>query len=315
MNNIVKELSLYGIVPVVKIERIEDALPLAKALCEGGLPIAEVTFRTECAKEAIKVMKNAYPEMIVGAGTVLNANQVDEAMEAGSQFIVSPGLNPKTVQYCLDKNIPILPGCASPSDMERAIELGLDTVKFFPAEANGGIKAIKAMSAPYGNLHFMPTGGINTNNLNDYLSFDKILACGGTWMVSQDLIDNQQWDKITEITKEAIKTMLDIQVHHIAIGCHDQGQELLSLVHNPTYKQYPSSIISNHIEFMFDENEQQLNHISLSTKSIERAMFFLQKLGYSFNKKTIQYNEKNKIKFVYFNELVSGCRCHLCLED
>ena len=315
MKKIIKELSLYGIVPVVKIERVEDALPLAKALCDGGLPIAEVTFRTPCAKEAIKKMKEAYPQMIIGAGTVLNAKQVDDAIEAGSEFIVSPGLNAKTVQYCLDKNIPILPGCATPSDMERAIELGLEVVKFFPAEANGGIKAIKAMSAPYGDLKFMPTGGVNTNNLNDYLSFDKIIACGGTWMVSNDLIDNQQWEEITRITKEAIQTMLNIQFSHIAIGCNDKGKELLSLICNPKCKNYQSSFITNHIEVMFDEKVQQFNHMSLSTKNIERTMFFLQKQGYTFDEKTIQYNENNKIKFVYFNELISGCRCHLCLED
>ena len=307
MDNIINELKLYGIVPVVKIERIEDALPLAKALCAGGLPLAEVTFRTPCAKEAIRIMKETYPEMIIGAGTVLNAQQVDEAIEAGSQFIVSPGLNPKTVQYCLDKNIPVLPGCATPSDMEKAIELGLDVVKFFPAEANGGIKAIKAMSAPYGHLNFMPTGGINIKNLNDYLSFDKIIACGGTWMVSQDLIDHQQWDEITRMTKEAIETMLNIQIHHVTIGCQDQGKALLSLIQQTSTKNLP-------IQFKESEN-QEFSHISLSTNNIERAMFFLQKSGYSFDKETIQYNEKNKIKNVYFQGFISGCQCQLCLED
>ena len=165
MNKIINDISLYGIVPVIKIECLEDAPYLAKALCEGGLPVAEVTFRTACAKEAIIAMKKACPQMIIGAGTVLNPAQVNSAIEAGSEFIVSPGLNPKTVQYCLDKDIPILPGCANPSDMEQAIELGLDVVKFFPAQANGGLPAIKAMSAPYCNLKFMPTGGINTSNL------------------------------------------------------------------------------------------------------------------------------------------------------
>ena len=142
MNKIINDISLYGIVPVIKIECLEDAPYLAKALCEGGLPVAEVTFRTACAKEAIIAMKKACPKMIIGAGTVLNSAQVNSAIEAGSEFIVSPGLNPKTVQYCLDKDIPILPGCANPSDMEQAIELGLDVVKFFPAQANGGLPEI-----------------------------------------------------------------------------------------------------------------------------------------------------------------------------
>lgn len=315
MNNIIKELSLYGIVPVVKIERLEDAVPLAKALCDGGLPLAEVTFRTACAKEAISIMKKEFPKMLIGAGTVLNTNQVDEAMEAGSQFIVSPGLNPKVVQYCLDKDIPVLPGCATPSDMEKAIELGLDTVKFFPAEANGGIRAIKAMSGPYVNLKFMPTGGINTHNLNDYLTFDKIVACGGTWMVLQELIDNQQWDRITEITKEAIDTMLDIKIHHVCVNSYDQGKELCSLLHHPQYKQNHSSVISDCIEFLKDEKSTELDHICLSTKNIERAMFFLQKKNYSFDEKTIQYNQKKQIQSIYFRELISGHRCCLILED
>lgn len=314
MNKIIEELSLYGIVPVVKIERLEDALPLAKALIDGGLPVAEVTFRTDCAKEAIKLMKETYPEMIIGAGTVLNSTQVDEAIEAGSQFIVSPGLNPKTVQYCLDKNIPIIPGCANPSDMERAIELGLDIVKFFPAEANGGLKAIKAMSAPYGNLKFMPTGGINTANVTEYLAFDKIIACGGTWMVSDDLVNNKKWDEITAITSQAIKTMLDIKIHHIGIGRSDNGKQLASLLNNPNMYDLPASTMLNELEFMNDCEDGTLHHLCLSTKNIERAMFFLQKQGYTFDASTIRYNSKNKIEFVYFNELISGCRTHLRLE-
>lgn len=188
MYPIVEKLTKYGIVPVIKIERLEDAVPLAKALCQGGLPVAEVTFRTDCAAEAIKAMKQACPDMLIGAGTVLNSKQVDEAIEAGSEFIISPGFNPNTVLYCLEKNYPIIPGTSCPSDMEKAIEFGLDVVKFFPAEASGGLKSIKAMSAPYGQLKFMPTGGINPDNLNSYLEFDKIIACGGTWMVPDALV-------------------------------------------------------------------------------------------------------------------------------
>lgn len=315
MNNIIKELSLYGIVPVIKIERLEDAPFIAKALCAGGLPIAEVTFRTDCAKEAIKIMKQTCPQMIIGAGTVLNASQVDAALEAGSQFIVSPGLNPKTVQYCLDKNVPILPGCANPSDMEQAIELGLEVVKFFPAQANGGLPAIKAMSAPYSNLKFMPTGGINTSNLTEYLAFDKIVACGGTWMVSDELINNQKWDEITAITKQAIKTMLDLKIHHIGIGTNDKGVELASLINNPYQESLPASTVVEQMEFMHGAPDQLIHHLCLSTRNIERAMFFLEKQGYTFDAQTIRYNHKNKIEFIYFNELISGFKCHLRLEE
>lgn len=315
MNNIIKELSLYGIVPVVKIERIEDAFPLAKALCDGGLPLAEVTFRTPCAKEAIQIMKKNFPEMLIGAGTVLNPQQVDEAIEAGSQFIVSPGLNPQVVQYCLDKNMPVIPGCATPSDMEKAMTLGLDTVKFFPAEANGGIKAIKAMSAPYGNLKFMPTGGINTQNINAYLACDQIIACGGTWMVSQELIRNRQWDQITQITKEAVTAMLDIKIHHVGIGSHDRGQELCSLINYSQYKQNDTTTMIDCIEILENVNPQQLDYICLSTKTMERAMFFLQKQGYSFDESSAIYDQNNKLQSICFCKLISGYRCYLQLED
>ena len=164
MNAVLEQISKIGIVPVVKIDRAEDALPLAKALCAGGLPCAEVTFRTDAAAEAIKIMVDNFPDMCVGAGTVLNADQVDAAVDAGAKFIVSPGLNPNTVKYCIEKGVPVTPGTSSPSDIEMAIELGLDVVKFFPAEQSGGLAKIKAMAAPYVNMKFMPTGGINAEN-------------------------------------------------------------------------------------------------------------------------------------------------------
>ena len=188
MNDILKQIYSIGIVPVIALEDAKDAEPLAKALIEGGLPCAEVTFRTAAAEESIRIMADKFPEMLVGAGTVLTTEQVDRAVNAGAKFIVSPGLNPEVVKYCVSKNIPVTPGCANPSDVEQAISCGLEVVKFFPAEAAGGIAMIKAMAAPYTNIKFMPTGGINAKNINDYLSFNKIIACGGSWMVKSDLI-------------------------------------------------------------------------------------------------------------------------------
>lgn len=205
MDNIVDKISNVGIVPVIKIEDVEKAVPLAKALYDGGIPVAEVTFRTAQAEEAIAKISKEIPDMLVGAGTVLTTEQVDKAINAGAKFIVSPGLNPKVVKYCVDKGIKIMPGCVTPSEIEQAIELGLDLVKFFPAEAAGGIKMIKAMSAPYGNIRFMPTGGINEENMNDYLSFSKVVACGGSWMVKEEYIKNGEFDKITELSKRAIE--------------------------------------------------------------------------------------------------------------
>lgn len=212
MNPLLEQIKHYGIVPVVVLEDAKDARPLAKALCEGGLPLAEITFRTEAAAEAIHIMTKEFPDMLIGAGTVLNAEQVDAATQSGAKFIVSPGLNPRTVRYCIDKGIMILPGCSNPSDVELAIENGLEAVKYFPAEQAGGLPMIKAMAAPYSNIQFMPTGGINESNLSDYLSYPKILACGGSWMVKSELIKQGDYETITRWTSEAVAMVKKIRL-------------------------------------------------------------------------------------------------------
>ena len=201
----------YGVVPVVVLNDAKDALPLAKALVEGGLACAEVTFRTEAAEESIRLMSEAYPEMLVGAGTVLTIDQVNRAVKAGAKFIVSPGFDPEIVDYCLENNIPVFPGCVTPSEVAQAVKRGLKVVKFFPAEQAGGIAMIKAMAAPYTMVKFMPTGGINTKNLADYLSCDKILCCGGSWMVKGDMIKAGEFDKICTMAKEAVAKVKEIR--------------------------------------------------------------------------------------------------------
>ena len=203
MNPVLEKIQKTGIIPVVVLNDVKDAEPLAKALIEGGLPCAEVTFRTDAAEESIRIMKEKFPEMLLGAGTVLTTEQVDRAVAAGAEFIVSPGLNPRIVKYCVEKNIPITPGCANASDIEQALENGLEVVKFFPAEPAGGLKMIKALAAPYVGVKFMPTGGISASNVRDYLAYDRIIACGGSWMVSGDLVKAGEFDKIKELTAEA----------------------------------------------------------------------------------------------------------------
>ena len=183
MNKVLEEISKIGIVPVIALDHVEDAAPLAKALINGGLPCAEVTFRTDAAEESIRIMSEQFPEMLVGAGTVLTTEQVDRAVNAGAKFIVSPGLNPKVVKYCVEKGIPVTPGCANPSDVEVAIELGLEVVKFFPAEALGGIKMLKALSGPFPQVKFMPTGGISESNYKNYLELENVFCVGGSWML------------------------------------------------------------------------------------------------------------------------------------
>ncbi|MCI8898134.1 MAG: bifunctional 4-hydroxy-2-oxoglutarate aldolase/2-dehydro-3-deoxy-phosphogluconate aldolase [Lachnospiraceae bacterium] len=211
MKTIAEQFYEYGVVPVVVLEEAKDALPLAKALVEGGLPCAEVTFRTEAAEESIRLMSEKYPEMLVGAGTVLTTKQVDRAAAAGAKFIVSPGFDPEIVDYCLEKKIPVFPGCITPSEVAQAVKRGLEVVKFFPAEQAGGVAMIKAMAAPYTMVKFMPTGGISAKNLKDYLSFGKILCCGGSWMVKGDMIRNGEFDKIREMTKEAVELAASIR--------------------------------------------------------------------------------------------------------
>lgn len=205
MNKILEELGNYGIVPVVVLNRVEDAKPLAKALCDGGLKCAEVTFRTDAAEESIRIMSAEYPDMLVGAGTVLTIDQVDRAVAAGAKFIVSPGFDPEIVDYCISKDIPVVPGCITPSEVAQGVKRGLEVVKFFPAEQAGGLAMLKAMAAPYTTMKFMPTGGISAKNLAEYLSFKKIIACGGSWMVKADLVDAGDYEKITALTKEAVE--------------------------------------------------------------------------------------------------------------
>lgn len=205
MKSMEEQFKEVGVVPVVVLNDAKDALPLAEALVEGGLPCAEVTFRTDAAEESIRLMAEKYPDMLVGAGTVLTIDQVDRAVGAGAKFIVSPGFDPEIVDYCISKEIPVFPGCITPSEVAQAVKRGLKVVKFFPAEQAGGVAMIKAMAAPYTMVKFMPTGGISTKNLRSYLECDKILCCGGSWMVKGDLVKAGEFDKIRELTAEAKK--------------------------------------------------------------------------------------------------------------
>lgn len=203
-DELIKKIEDIKIVPVVVLNDAENAKPLAKALCEGGLPCAEVTFRTGAAEESIRIMHEAYPEMMVGAGTVLTTEQVERAVSAGASFIVSPGFDPEIVDYCIEKSIPVFPGCITPSEIAQAVKRGLKVVKFFPAEQFGGVDTIKALAAPYVGLKFMPTGGINAGNIKDYLECKSIIACGGSWMVKGNIIEAKEFERIKEMTTTAV---------------------------------------------------------------------------------------------------------------
>lgn len=203
MSTIQEKIAEFGVVPVVVLEDAKDAQPLAEALVGGGLPCAEVTFRTEAAEGSIRIMAEKYPDMLVGAGTVLTVDQVDRAVEAGAKFIVSPGFDAEVVDYCIGKEIPVFPGCITPSEVAQAVKRGLGVVKFFPAGQFGGVDTIKALAAPYTNVRFMPTGGVNAGNLEEYLGCDKVVCCGGSWMVKGSLVKAGEFEKIRELTAEA----------------------------------------------------------------------------------------------------------------
>lgn len=205
MDDVFAKIKETKLVPVVKINDAKDAIPLGKALVAGGLPVAEITFRTDAAEESIRKLAAELPGLLVGAGTVLTTDQVDRAMDAGARFIVSPGFNPRIVDYCIAKKIPVIPGINSPSQVEMGIERGLTILKFFPAEASGGIQMLKALAGPYVGVKYIPTGGISADNLAAYLKLPCVFACGGSWMVKDELISSGQFDEITRLTAEAVR--------------------------------------------------------------------------------------------------------------
>lgn len=211
MSDMIKKITSCGVVPVVVLDDAKDAAPLAQALVEGGLACAEVTFRTSAAAESIRAMVSEYPDMLVGAGTVLTTGQVDQAAAAGAKFIVSPGFDPEVVDYCIGKAIPVFPGCITPSEIAQAVKRGLEVVKFFPAEQFGGVDTIQALAAPYPGIRFMPTGGVNAKNLAAYLECNKIIACGGSWMVKKDLITAGKFEEVRLLTAEAVAMVADIR--------------------------------------------------------------------------------------------------------
>lgn len=317
MNKVLEEISKIGIVPVIALDRVEDAEPLAKALVEGGLPCAEVTFRTDAAEESIRIMASKFPELLVGAGTVLTTEQVDRAVNAGAKFIVSPGLNPKVVKYCVDKGIPVTPGTANPSDVEVAIELGLEVVKFFPAEAAGGLNMIKSMAAPYTNMKFMPTGGINAANLTSYLDFGKIIACGGSWMVNKDMLKNGDFDGIKKLTQQAVDTMLGFEMKHIGINAKDEEDAdgiatALNKMFGFEKKVGNSSIFAGTgFEVMKKPYLGANGHVAIQTNYIKRAIYHLEKRGFEFDMDTAKYDAKGNMKAVYFKGEFGGFALHL----
>ncbi len=314
--DILGQLTCAGLVPVIKIDSADDAVPLCAALSDGGLPVAEITFRTAAAEQAIKNVSAALPDVILGAGTVLSVDQVERAVQAGAKYIVSPGLNPKVVGYCVERGIPVLPGCQSPSDIEAALEFGLDTVKFFPAEAAGGIKYIKAVSAPYGGMRFVPTGGINEQNALDYLNFPKVRAVGGSWMAPPDAVKAGDFDKIRALTKQAVSKVLGMSLKHIGINSQTPERALddakaFCLLCGLDVKDGSSSVFAgDEFEFMKNPFRGEHGHIAIGVNDIPRAKWHLEKRGFEFDSESERVKD-GKTVAIYLKREIAGFAVHL----
>jgi len=316
MTDIYTRIYETGIIPVIKINDVKDAVPLAKALIDGGLPAAEITFRTDAAAASIKAITDAYPDMLVGAGTVLTPEQADAAKEAGAKFIVSPGLNPNVVKHCIKIGIPIIPGTSNPSDIEAALELGLTTVKFFPAEAAGGLEMLKAMSAPYGNVRFMPTGGLNEKNILSYLAFDKIVACGGSFMVKEDYIKDGNFDKIRELTANAVSLMLGFKIVHVGINAENEDKameiaNMLSVFGLPVLPGNSSVFVGKDFEIMKGCGRGTNGHIAISANNVDRAIAFLKTKGVTFAEDTRKTDKNGQTTVIYLEKEFGGFAIHL----
>jgi 2-dehydro-3-deoxyphosphogluconate aldolase / (4S)-4-hydroxy-2-oxoglutarate aldolase len=293
MNKTLEQIGLCGIVPVVTINDARHAGPLAEALSEGGLPCIEVTFRTAAAPAAIGAIAKQHPSMLLGAGTVLTVDQAKQAVDLGSRYIVSPGLNRKVVEYCLTHDIPITPGVATPTEVEAALDLGLNVVKFFPAEPLGGLPYLKAIAAPYTLVKFIPTGGIDESNLLGYLKFPSVVACGGSWMVKADLISGGRFDEIRAITSRAVGQMLGFTLRHSAAELSDAAiidlkDRLAQLLALSAAEIEPWSVT----KAFGQPSGEKPEHLFISTNFINRAVAYFERRGVAMRPGTRE--EKNR---------------------
>ncbi len=321
IDEVVEELSNVGIVPVIKLEKTENAVALAKALRDGGINCAEVTYRAKGADKVIKAMTEAYPDMIVGAGTVLTCEQADAAYAAGAKFCVAPGLNPKVVKHCLDNGIPFAPGLSSASEVEQALELGLTFAKFFPAEQAGGLSYIKSICAPYSTMRFMPTGGVTADNLNTYLAYDKIVCCGGSWIVPANLLEAEDWAGITALCTEAVNKMLGFKLVHLGINQPDAAEaEKVADKYEKAFglkkKVGNSSVFAGtEIEVMKKPFRGAMGHIAIGTNSVKRAVYQLEKRGFKANPESLKYDASGKMTVAYLqDEDFGGFAIHFILN-
>lgn len=309
-----------GLMPVIKLDDPAKAVPLASALKAGGIPVAEITFRAKGAAHAIFAVRQALPDMVVGAGTVTTNEQADEAAAAGAMFIICPGFDEPVVTHCLEKGLTVIPGCATAGEVSAAARLGLDMVKFFPAEAAGGVNMLRALSGPFSAMKFIPTGGIHPGNLNDYLSLNAVLACGGSWMVPQDALARGDFDTVTMLAKNAVLKMLGISLSHIGINSDreteaaDSARIFADLLGSPIAEIPVSFFCGPSVEVMKGQDRGANGHIALKVTDISRAIFYFTNKGYSFDYDSIKYGENGLPRFIYFSKDVGGFAIHLTLN-
>ena len=313
--SIIDEISLYGLLPVIKIEDAADAVPLVGALKEGGLPVAEITFRTEAAAQRIELATKAFPDALIGAGTVLSVDQLKKAVDAGAKYIGSPGFNPKVVRYAVENDIPMVPGVATPGDIEAALEMGISCVKLFPAEVLGGVGYIKALSGPYGKLRFVPTGGVNEANMMSYLSLKQVAAIGGSFMAPSDLIKRTDWDGIAAAARASVNKVLGMELIHLGIntgGEEDavQGDRFLSQLLNLPVKESADAImVGGEFEICKQKKPGKYGHIAIGVNNILRAIRQLSDRGYEID--TPLKDDKGEVKAAYLKQEVCGFALHL----
>ena len=317
MNPVVQRVYEIGIIPVIAFNSVDEALPLCKALMDGGLPAAEVTFRTACAEECIKKIHDELPDMLLGAGTVLTTDQAERAMAAGASFIVSPGFDPNVTKHVIDKCGIMMPGTCSPGEMQQAMNLGCEAIKFFPAEANGGVAILKNIGGALKTAKWMCTGGINAKNVNDYLAYPQIFAVGGTWMCKSDKIKAGAWDEITAMCREAVDTMLGLELGHIGINCADEAEaaktaEVLGSLLSMAVKPGNSSIFVGKKEFeiMKKPGRGTHGHIAILTNNVDRAIYHLGMRGVKFDMDSKNVKDGKTIA-IYLADEVAGFAIHL----
>ena len=305
-----------GILPVINIPNVSLAVPVAQALRDGGVNSIEVTLRSPDSLKSIEAIKSAFPDMTVGAGTVLSTQLVDSAVSCGVNFIVTPGYDDEVVDYCINNNIHIVPGCVTASEIQKAVKAGLKTLKFFPAELNGGIDAINLLSGPFPQVKFIPTGGINFKNLATYLKNKKILACGGSYMATKEQIENGEFDAITAACKKAVDISLGFELAHVGINCEGEN-DAVNVAKNiseifRTEPRYMNSAVfaGTAVEGVKSNGLGKHGHIGFYTNSIPRAIAHFEALGIEIDENGTKRNSKGEITCVYLKDEINGFALH-----